>query len=99
MIKHNQDGAVNGVAVSLIFTVILLLGSLGFGFWAFSSREDYKNHSDAKSAAAAEKPSPPIPPRKTSSSPRTPRIRCGPTTARKRSAAWSSSSPRPGAAT
>jgi hypothetical protein len=55
MIKHNQDGAVNGVAVSLIFTVILLLGSLGFGFWAFSSREDYKNHSDAKSAAAAEK--------------------------------------------
>ncbi len=54
MIKHNQDGAVNGVVISLIFAVILLLGAIGFGFWAFSSREDYKNNSDAKAAVASE---------------------------------------------
>ena len=55
MIKHNQDGAVNGVVISLVFTVILLVGSIGFGFWAFSSREDYENNSDAKAAVASEK--------------------------------------------
>ena len=41
----------------LMVTVLLilgLLGSLGFGIWAFSSREDYKNNSDQKSAAAVE---------------------------------------------
>lgn len=52
MIKHNQDGAVNGVVLSLILTVVLLLGAIGFGFWAFSSRQDYKDNSDAKSEAA-----------------------------------------------
>jgi hypothetical protein len=55
MIKHNQDGAVNGAVISLILTVILLLGAVGFGYWAFSGRQDYKNNSDAKAAAAAEK--------------------------------------------
>lgn len=55
MIKHNQDGAVNGVVISLVLTVILLVGAIGFGFWAFTSREDYKNNSDAKAAAASEK--------------------------------------------
>lgn len=55
MIKHNQDGAVNGVVISLILTVILLLGAVGFGYWAFSGRQDYKNNSDAKAATAAEK--------------------------------------------
>lgn len=41
----------------LMITVVLILsliGSLGFGIWAFSSREDYKNNSDQKSAAAVE---------------------------------------------
>jgi hypothetical protein len=52
MIKHNQDGAVSGLAISLILAVVLLLASVGFGFWAFSSRQDYKDHSDAKVAAA-----------------------------------------------
>lgn len=54
MIKHNQDGAVSGVAVSLILTVVLLLGTIGFAAWAFSSREDYKNHTDAKISAAVD---------------------------------------------
>ena len=48
MIKHNQDGAVNGVVISLVFAVILLLGTIGFGAWAFSSRQDYKENSDTK---------------------------------------------------
>ncbi|HYH36198.1 MAG TPA: hypothetical protein VD706_01730 [Candidatus Saccharimonadales bacterium] len=48
MIKHNQDGAVNGVVISLVFAVILLLGAIGFGAWAFSSRQDYKENSDTK---------------------------------------------------
>jgi hypothetical protein len=55
MIKHNQDGAVNGAVISLVFAVILLLGAVGFGFWAFSSRQDYKNNSDAKATVVSEK--------------------------------------------
>lgn len=51
MIKHNQDGA-SGVALSLALTVVLLIGALGFGIWSFSSRQDYKNHTDVKVAAA-----------------------------------------------
>lgn len=53
MIKHNQDGAVSGLALSLILAVVLLVASMGFGYWAYSGRQDYKNHSDAKAAAAA----------------------------------------------
>jgi hypothetical protein len=48
MIKHNQDGAVNGVVISLVFAIILLLGAIGFGAWSFSSRQDYKDNSDTK---------------------------------------------------
>jgi|SRR5665213_2222623 len=48
MTKHNQDGAVNGVVISLVLAILLLIGALGFGGWAFSSRQDYKNHADAK---------------------------------------------------
>lgn len=51
MIKHNQDGA-SGVLVSLILTIVLLIGAIGFGIWAFSSRQDYKNNTDSKVAAA-----------------------------------------------
>ena len=52
MIKHNQDGAVNGVTISLIFTVILFVAALGFGMWAFASRQDYKANTDDKIADA-----------------------------------------------
>jgi hypothetical protein len=48
MIKHNQDGAVSGVVISLVLAVLLLLGAIGFGAWAYTSRQDYKDHSDAK---------------------------------------------------
>ena len=46
--KHNQNGGVNGLAISLIFVILLLIGAAGFGIWAFSGRQDYKNNSDAK---------------------------------------------------
>lgn len=52
MIKHNQVGAVNGVVVSLILTVLLLIGAIVFGGWAYSGRQDYKNNTDAKISTA-----------------------------------------------
>jgi hypothetical protein len=48
MIKRNQDGAVNGVVISLVLAVILLIGTLGFAGWAYMSRQDYKDNVDAK---------------------------------------------------
>lgn len=55
MIKHNQDGAVSGVAISLIFTVILLVAAIGFGAWSYASRQDYKENSDTKVNLAVQK--------------------------------------------
>jgi hypothetical protein len=52
MTKHNQDGAVSGVGISLVIAIVLLLTAIGFGGWAFTSRQDYKDNSDAKSEAA-----------------------------------------------
>lgn len=54
MIKHNQDGAANGLVISLILTIVILVGMIGFAGWAFSSRQDYKNNTDKKVAAAVE---------------------------------------------
>lgn len=52
MFKHNQNGSVNGVGISLIIALVLLVGTATFGIWAFMSRIDYKNHSDQKAHAA-----------------------------------------------
>lgn len=50
-----QRGAINVLLLPLIFVSILFLAAAGFGTWAFTSREDYKNKSDQKvSAAVAE---------------------------------------------
>lgn len=38
--------------VSTILLVVLLLAALGFGFWAFAGRQDYKDNTDAKIVAA-----------------------------------------------
>jgi hypothetical protein len=54
MIKHNQDGAVSGVVISLVFTVLLLFGAIGFAAWAYSGRQDYKNHTDSKVSSAVQ---------------------------------------------
>ena len=46
---------INGLLVPLILSVFLLIVSIGFGFWAFMGRQDYKNNSDQKSAEAVER--------------------------------------------
>jgi hypothetical protein len=54
----DQRGTLNGLLIPLLLVVALFLGMAGFGYWAFLSREDYKDNSDAKVAtavAAAEK--------------------------------------------
>ncbi|HSW99020.1 MAG TPA: hypothetical protein VLF71_04225 [Candidatus Saccharimonadales bacterium] len=43
----------NMLLIPLIVAVVLLIAAASFGAWAFSSRSDYKNHSDAKAAVAA----------------------------------------------
>jgi hypothetical protein len=52
MIKHNQDGAVSGIGLSLIICVIILIATFCFAIWSFSSRQDYKNNTDQKIATA-----------------------------------------------
>ncbi|HUY85424.1 MAG TPA: hypothetical protein VMU97_02820 [Candidatus Dormibacteraeota bacterium] len=52
MFKHNQDGTVSGLGISLVLAIVLLIGALGFGGWAFSSRQDYKNNVDTKISTA-----------------------------------------------
>lgn len=52
MIKHNQDGGVSGLGLSLGLSIFLLIAALAFGGWAFLSRSDYKNNTDSKIADA-----------------------------------------------
>ncbi len=48
----DQKGSLNALVVPLILVVLLFLSAAGFGVWAFSSRQDYKNNSDKKVAVA-----------------------------------------------
>jgi hypothetical protein len=48
MIKHNQDGVANGVMISLVFSIILLLGASGFAGWAYTNMTDYRDNVDQK---------------------------------------------------
>jgi hypothetical protein len=41
-----------GLVISLVASVILVVGLGAFGFWAYSQMKDYKNNSDQKSAQA-----------------------------------------------
>ncbi len=54
MLKHNQNGAVNSLVLSLVLCVLFLFGALGFGGWAYMSRQDYKDNTDQKVSAAVE---------------------------------------------
>lgn len=49
MRKLNQSGSMLAL---LVVVSTLLLGSLGFGVWALMGRQDFKNNSDEKVAAA-----------------------------------------------
>lgn len=42
----------DALLIPLILATALLLGSLGFGLWAFMSRQDYKENTDQKIAVA-----------------------------------------------
>ncbi len=50
----DERGALNALLIPLILVTLFFLVSLGFGFWAFASREDYKSNTDDKVAAAVE---------------------------------------------
>lgn len=43
-----------GLIISLTLAVIFLLGAIGFGFWAYTNMQDYKDNSDQKVAAAVD---------------------------------------------
>lgn len=53
MSLKKQGGYVSSTLISLIISIVLLVGALSFGVWAFMSRQDYKNNSDKKAADAA----------------------------------------------
>lgn len=50
-----QSGYIDALLIPLIIVIVLLVGALAFGGWAYTSRQDYKNNSDKKAAVAAEK--------------------------------------------
>lgn len=50
MKKHHAWGLI----ISLIVSLLLLLGAAGFAIWAYGGREDYKNNADKKINAAVE---------------------------------------------
>ena len=54
MKKASQAGAINVLLIPLTLAVLLLIGALAFGYWAFGGRQDYKNNVDQKVAAAVD---------------------------------------------
>ncbi len=54
MKKIDNRGSINMLLIPVVLLVVFLLGSLGFGFWAFTSRQDYKDNVDEKIATAVE---------------------------------------------
>jgi len=52
MRKLNQTGS---LLLPLVIVIVLFVAAASFGGWAFMSRQDYKNNSDAKAAVAAKK--------------------------------------------
>jgi hypothetical protein len=51
-VRGNEYGAVNGLLLPLLVAVLLLIGAVVFGFWAYGSRQDYKDNVDAKITTA-----------------------------------------------
>jgi hypothetical protein len=54
MTRFNNRGSINILLIPLILTIVLFLASAGFGFWAYASRQDYKNNVDQKITTAVE---------------------------------------------
>ncbi len=53
-VRSNQSGEMNILLLPLIFMSLFFVAAAGFGLWAFTSRQDYKNNSDQKVAAAVD---------------------------------------------
>lgn len=47
-LRNNQVGMINALLIPLTLCIVLLLGAIGFGAWAFMSRQDYKDNVDEK---------------------------------------------------
>lgn len=52
MAKHNQNGAVSGLVLLLVISVLFLIAAITFGAWAYHSQLIYKNNVDEKVSAA-----------------------------------------------
>jgi hypothetical protein len=52
-LRVDQRGALNLLVIPLIMLFLFFIGAIGFGFWAYSGKQDYKNNVDQKVAAAA----------------------------------------------
>jgi len=52
-LNNRQGGYLSSLLIPLVVVGVLFVGAAGFGVWAFMERQDYKNNSDQKSAAAA----------------------------------------------
>jgi hypothetical protein len=52
MRTRNEAGIINSLLLPLLVAVFLLVGVAFFGVWAYGSRQDYKNNTDAKIASA-----------------------------------------------
>jgi hypothetical protein len=51
--KHlDQRGSVDSWLIAFVVAVVLAFGALGFGIWAFTGRQDYKNNVDEKISVA-----------------------------------------------
>lgn len=48
----DQRGLMNSLLVPVILLAVFFVCSLGFGYWAFMGRQDYKNNTDKKVSAA-----------------------------------------------
>lgn len=54
MNKLNSRGALNALLIPFILVLVLAIGVSVFAIWAYMGREDYKNNTDKKIAAAVE---------------------------------------------
>ena len=52
MKRLDQRGAIDSWLIAFVVTLVIALGALGFGMWAFSGRQDYKTNVDEKVAVA-----------------------------------------------
>lgn len=47
-----EQGEIDVLLIPVILLAVLFVGAGSFAYWAYSGRQDYKNHSDAKVAVA-----------------------------------------------